>query len=165
LEQKTLKMKKRTIKKIGIGLLVLVIIVLAGAKIKRVSPLGWGHKQVNTPMFSDEAINGYDPVAYFTTNKAVKGDEAFTHSWNGGTWYLSSRENLDLFKSNPEKYAPQFGGYCAFATSKGFTANTDPEAFQIIGDKVYLFADEEMLENWMEGGEESKEKSEQNWGE
>lgn len=158
-------MKKKIIKKIGIGIFVLLIIAFVGAKIKRVSPLAWGHKQVNTPMFLDEAINGYDPVAYFTANKAVKGDNAFKYSWNGGTWYLSSQENLDLFKSNPEKYAPQFAGYCGFAASKGFTAITDPEAFKINRDKLYLFADKEMLENWMEGGEESKEKSEENWEE
>ena len=68
-----------------------------------------------------------------------------------------------MFKANPEKYAPQFGGYCAFAVSKGFTANTDPQAFKIIKDKLYLCADKGMLKNWLDGGEGSKIKAETNW--
>lgn len=156
-------MKKKVIKRIGFGLLLLVAIAFIGAKIKRVTPLAWGHKEVNTPMFGSEAINGYDPVAYFTLNKAVKGDKAYTYSWNGATWYLSSQENADLFKANPEKYAPQFGGYCAYAVSKGFTANTDSEAFKIINDKLYLCADKGMLKKWLDGGEESINKSVTNW--
>lgn len=156
-------MKKKIIKRIGFGLLILVAIAFVGAKIKRVTPLVWGHKEVNTPMFGNEAINGYDPVAYFTLNKAVKGDKAFTHSWNGATWYLSSQQNADLFKATPEKYAPQFGGYCAFAVSKGFTANTDPEAFKVINDKLYLCADKGMLKKWLAGGEETLNKSVTNW--
>jgi YHS domain-containing protein len=120
-------------------------------------------KEVNTTMFGNEAINGYDPVAYFTSDKAIIGNKTFTHSWKDATWYFSSQENLDLFKTSPEKYAPQFGGYCAFAVSKGFTANTDPEAFKIIDGKLYLCADKEMLNNWMQEGEESRRKLEDNW--
>ncbi len=64
---------------------------------------------------------------------------------------------------NPEKYTPQFGGYCAFAASKGFTANTQPEAFKIIDGKLYLCADNDMLDNWLQEGEEGRKKSESNW--
>lgn len=156
-------MKRKVIKRIGFGLILLLAIVFVGAKIKRVTPLAWGHKQVNTAMIGSEAINGYDPVAYFTANKAVKGDKAFTYSWNGATWYLSSQQNADLFKANPEKFAPQFGGYCAYAVSKGFTANTDPEAFKVINGKLYLCADKGMLKKWLDGGENAKMKSEDNW--
>lgn len=156
-------MIKKILKRIGIVLLVLIGIVFIFAKVKRVTPLAWGHKQVNTPLLGKEAINGYDPVAYFTANNAVKGDKAFTHSWNNATWYLSSKENLDLFKANPKKYAPQYGGYCAFAVSKGFTANIDGEAFKLINDKLYLCADKGVLKQWLDGGEESRGKSDNNW--
>ena len=156
-------MKKKTLKRIGIALLVLIGLVFVFAKVKRITPLAWGHKEVNKPMFSDEAINGYDPVSYFTAGKAVNGSKTFTQSWNNATWYFSSRENLELFKSNPERYAPQFGGFCAFAVSKGFTANTDPNAFKIINDKLYLCADKKVLEKWVAGGEENLKKSEENW--
>ena len=156
-------MKKKWIKRITIVLVSLLVIVVAIAKVKRVTPLSWGHKEVNTPMFSDEAINGYDAVAYFTENKAMKGNKAFTHTWKNATWYFSSQENLELFKSNPEKYAPQFGGYCVFAVSKGFTSNTDPNIFKIVDDKLYLCADQNFLNQWLEGGEEMKKKSEANW--
>lgn len=156
-------MKKKIFKRIGIVLLVIIAIVFVFAKAKRITPLAWGHKQVNRPLFSHEAINGYDAVAYFTKGQAVKGNKVFTHNWKDAEWYFSSNENLDLFKSNPEKYAPQFGGYCAFAVSKGFTANTDPDAFTIINDKLYLCANKKILKEWIDGGEESLKKSESNW--
>lgn len=156
-------MKKKIFKRTGIALLVLIAIGFVFAKVKRVTPLAWGHKQINKPMFSDEAINGYDPVTYFTAGQVAKGDKSYTYSWKNATWYFSSAENLELFKSNPEKYAPQFGGYCAFAVSKGFTANTDPDAFKIINGKLYLFADKNVLEKWVEGGDESFKKCEENW--
>ena len=127
------------------------------------TPLTWGHDEVNTPMFSDKAINGYDPVSYFTAGKAIKGELSYTHNWNNAIWYFSSQENAGLFKSNPEKYAPQFGGYCAFAVGKGFTANSDPNAFKIIDDKLYLCADQDILKQWLEGGEATLKESHKNW--
>ena len=156
-------MNKKIFKRIGIVLLVLLAIVFVFAKVKRITPLSWGHKQVNKPMFTDEAINGYDAVAYFTKAQAVKGNKSYKYNWHDADWYFSSTENLDSFKSNPEKYAPQFGGYCSFAVSKGFTANTDPNAFKIINGKLYLCADKKILQEWLDGGEESLKKSDANW--
>jgi len=66
------------------------------------------------PLNTDEhglAIKGYDPVAYFKQGKPLKGSEKFTYQWSGGKWRFVSAEHLDLFKSDPEKYAPQYGGY------------------------------------------------------
>ncbi len=156
-------MKNKIVKVILIGFVALFILVLVGIKIKRVTPLTWGHDEVNTSMFSDEAINGYDPVAYFTTKKAIKGEVNFAYKWNEATWYFSSQQNAELFKSNPEKYSPQFGGYCAFAVSKGFTANSDPNSFKIIDDKLYLCADQDILKQWLEGGQVTLKESIQNW--
>ena len=84
------------------------------------------------------AIHGTDPVAYFTESKAVAGSSEFTTEWNGSTWQFSSAENKDLFVETPEKYAPQYGGFCAYAVAKGSTASSDPEAWTIHDGKLYL---------------------------
>ena len=86
----------------------------------------------------DGAIEGYDPVAYFTQAKPVRGSDKYSLEWNGATFKFSSQEHLDLFKAAPEKYAPQYGGYCAFAVSYGSTATTVPEAWSIVDNKLYL---------------------------
>ncbi len=156
-------MKKRTLKILGIVLVLLLGIVFTFAKIKRVTPLAWGHKMVNRPMFSNEAVNGYDPVAYFTEGKAVPGLEAFSGHWGNAEWKFSSEENAALFLEDPEKYAPQFGGFCAFAISKGFTANSDPGAFEIVDGKLYLFADGGVKSDWNANQEENIRICEANW--
>ncbi|MEO8028031.1 MAG: YHS domain-containing (seleno)protein, partial [Bryobacteraceae bacterium] len=94
------------------------------------------------------AVKGYDVVAYFTQSKPVKGSSQFTHQWMGATWQFASAEDRDLFKADPEKYAPQFGGYCAWAVSKGYTAETDPDAWKIIGGKLYLNYSKSIQKQW-----------------
>ena len=78
---------------------------------------------VYTSFFSNKAIKGYDTVAYFTENKAVEGQAAFSTDYQGAKWLFSSQENLDLFIADPEKYAPQYGGYCAYAVAQNSTAS------------------------------------------
>jgi len=85
-------MKKRT-KIILIGLVTLIAVVFTFAKVKRISPLAWGHNEINKPTFSNEAINGYDVVSYFTKNKPVPGIEAYSYRWKGVDWYFSTDEN------------------------------------------------------------------------
>ncbi len=84
------------------------------------------------------AINGYDPVAYFTESKPVEGNAEFSALWNGAKWHFSSDANRKKFLAMPKKYAPQYGGYCAFAVSYGSTATTVPEAWSIVDGKLYL---------------------------
>lgn len=84
------------------------------------------------------AIRGTDPVAYFTVGAATKGDAAHSSEHMGATWRFASAENKAMFDAEPEKYAPKYGGYCAFAVSKGATATTDPEAWSIVDDRLYL---------------------------
>lgn len=97
---------------------------------------------VNTGYFGDVAIKGYDPVAYFTENKATPGSAAFSHRWLGAEWYFASAGNRDLFIADPGKYAPQYGGYCADGVSFGtVTTNIDPNAWRIIDGKLYLSYD------------------------
>ena len=96
------------------------------------------------------AIDGYDPVAYFKDNKAAKGDNDFVHEWNGAKWYFSSQENKQDFIADPEKYAPQYGGYCAWAVIQGAAVKTDPEAWHIENGKLYLNYDKNVQAQWSE---------------
>ncbi len=100
-------------------------------------PLAYAEK---SPLFAtgDGAIRGHDPVAYFTEGKPTKGSNDYTFEWKGEKFRFASAENLALFKANPEKYAPQYGGYCAYAVSEGYTASTVPEAWTIVDGKLYL---------------------------
>jgi len=92
------------------------------------------------PVFvtEDGAIRGYDPVAYFTIGEPTRGSDQFTASWQGATFKFVSADNLERFKAEPAAYAPQYGGYCAYALAKGATAGTVPEAWTIVDGKLYL---------------------------
>ena len=94
------------------------------------------------------AIDGTDPVAYFTEGKPVEGSSDFTHDWNGATWRFVSAENRDKFAADPAAYAPQYGGYCAWAVAQGYTASTDPEAWSIVEGKLYLNYNKDVQARW-----------------
>ena len=118
---------------------------------------------VYTPFFSNKAIKGYDTVAYFTEDKPVKGLKEFTTDYQGAQWYFSSQENLDLFIAEPEKYAPQYGGYCAYAVAKNTTASIKPELFTIEDGKLYLNYNNEINETWQNNRQEFIEQADANW--
>ncbi|MFT6099359.1 MAG: YHS domain-containing protein [Arenicella sp.] len=109
------------------------------------------------------AIRGYDPVAYFTENKPVKGSKTFSHTHNGATWLFSSRENLETFKANTEKYTPQYGGYCAYAVSSGSTASIKPEYFTIHDDKLYLNYSKSVHKKWSKDKDDYIREADTNW--
>lgn len=109
------------------------------------------------------AIRGYDPVAYFTEGKAVKGDKDFTLGWQGADWRFASDENRTRFAADPEKYAPRYGGYCAWAVSRNYTASTDPDAFTIVGDKLYLNYSRRVMRQWLEDRDANIESADGNW--
>ena len=94
------------------------------------------------------AVGGHDPVAYFTEGKPVAGSSSITHQWKGVTWRFASEKNRDLFKASPEKYAPQYGGYCAWAVSQGYTAKGDPNHWKIVDGKLFLNYDANVQRNW-----------------
>ena len=98
---------------------------------------------------TDSAINGYDPVAYFTVGKPVKGQDGFATEWMGAKWKFSSQANLDLFKANPEKYAPQYGGYCAYGVTQGSLVKVEPEQFTLRDGKLYLNYDADVQAKWL----------------
>ncbi len=117
------------------------------------------------PVFSSwgKAIHGYDPVAYFKQDKPVKGSGSFTHKYKGATWYFSSAENLDDFATNPAQYAPQYGGYCAYAVSRGYTASTDPDAWTIKDNKLYLNYSVPTRAIWLQDTDNNIRKANGNW--
>lgn len=98
---------------------------------------------------TDTAINGYDSVAYFTQNAPVKGLDAHSYDYKGAKWKFSSQANLELFKNNPEKYAPQYGGYCAYAVANDNLAKVDPAQFTIFEGKLYLNYDASIQKDWL----------------
>ena len=110
---------------------------LGGLALLLVLPLAIAGK---APVFSTDegAIRGYDPVAYFTLGAPTPGSEQFSATWQGATYRFASADNLARFKVDPAAYAPQYGGYCAYAVSKGATATTVPEAWTIVDGKLYL---------------------------
>ena len=97
---------------------------------------------------SGVAIRGTDTVAYFTQGKPVEGSDEFTTEWQGATWKFSSQEHLDLFVGNPEKYAPQYGGYCAYGVAQDGLVKIEPENWSIIDDKLYLNYDDGVQKKW-----------------
>ncbi|MGQ4646204.1 YHS domain-containing (seleno)protein [Lyngbya aestuarii] len=120
----------------------------------------------NQGVFYEEggiAIRGTDPVAYFQQGKPVQGKPQYTYQWANITWQFSSTQNRDLFASNPEKYAPQYGGFCAWAVSQNYTAGTDPNAWTIVNDKLYLNATKGVQSTWEKDIPGNIARANQNW--
>ncbi|MCY4151096.1 MAG: YHS domain-containing protein [Aestuariivita sp.] len=111
------------------------------------------------------ALSGHDAVAYFTDSKPVPGNPDYSVSWNGATWYFANEKNRDLFEQDPEAYAPQYGGYCAFAVSNGYTASTEPEAWRIVDGKLYLNYSLAVRERWQQDIPGNIERADGNWPE
>lgn len=109
------------------------------------------------------AIRGYDPVAYFADAKPVKGKTEFQHMWQGAAWRFASAANRDAFAQAPEKYAPQYGGYCAWAVSRNYTASIDPEAWRVADGKLYLNYSKSVQENWQKDVSGNVAKADANW--
>lgn len=103
---------------------------------------------IYTGTFSSTAVGGYDTVAYFTQQQPVKGDRRYVHQWKGAEWRFASAENRDRFAAAPEKYAPQYGGYCAWAVAQGYTASGDPQFWKLVDGKLYLNYDASVQKKW-----------------
>ncbi len=109
------------------------------------------------------AIEGTDPVAYFTEGKPVSGSPDITHDYAGVTWRFASAANREAFAADPARYAPQYGGYCAWAVSQGYTAPTVAEAWRIEDGKLYLNYSKSVRRQWSEDIPGNVEKADANW--
>ena len=124
---------------------------------------GFGGTAAGQSLATDAAIKGYDTVAYFKAGKALKGIESFTFPWHDMTWYFETRENRDLFAASPEKYAPQYDGYCAWAMTESRKAITDPEVWKIVDGKLYLNCSATAYEKWSKDIPGNIRKADANW--
>lgn len=95
-----------------------------------------------------KAIRGYDVVAFFQDGKAIKGTTQYALTWKEAEWLFSSKEHLETFKANPEHYAPQYGGYCAYGVAEGHKAPTETDTWSIVNDKLYLNYNKKVKETW-----------------
>jgi YHS domain-containing protein len=109
------------------------------------------------------ALKGFDPVAYFNDGNAVQGSIEIAYDWKGATWHFASENNRDLFMRSPEMYAPQYGGYCSWAVSHGYTAKGDPEAWKIVDGKLYLNYNKDVREMWSQDIGGNIKKGDENW--
>ncbi|GAB2189268.1 YHS domain-containing (seleno)protein [Sessilibacter sp. MAH2] len=122
----------------------------------------------DNPIYSSKngAIEGADPVAFFSLlpgEKAVLGSDDFTYEWQGATWKFATAENRQKFIDNPEKYAPQYGGYCAFAVSHGFTKDVNPNYWEIVDDKLYLNFNKTAYKKWSSDKAAAITRGNENW--
>jgi len=139
---------KRTTLRLTLAFMLLGPLILGSAfaegKINTLEKKGlFGYKE------SGIAIRGFDTVAYFTLGKPTKGTDAFTTEWNDATWKFSSQEHLDLFIANPEKYAPQYGGYCAYGIAQDYVVKIEGDQWEIIDEKLYLNYDASVQKKWV----------------
>lgn len=105
--------------------------------------------EVYTGTFSNNAVSGYDTVSYFSAQGPVQGSSEFSTQWNGATWRFANAENLEKFKANPTKYAPQYGGYCAWAVAQGSLAKGNPKQWHIEDKKLYLNINADIKQKWL----------------
>jgi len=120
----------------------------------------------NPKVFIDEAgvaIQGYDPVAYFTEGAPLEGDPAIAHEWNGATWHFASAEHRDAFAAEPERYAPRYGGYCAYAVAKGTARQADPQVWSIVEGRLYLNLGPAVQRMWQEDLQGNIALADRNW--
>ena len=118
---------------------------------------------VHTGWFSDTAVEGYDVVAYFDQGEPIKGRERYSTEWKGAEWRFASAEHLEAFRADPERYAPQYGGYCAWAVAHDSTAAGDPQQWSIVDGKLYLNYNAEFRHKWSARKAELIDKADQNW--
>jgi YHS domain-containing protein len=121
--------------------------------------------QTPTSYFNKDgvAIKGYDVVAYFNDGKAVEGSKEFVYTWAGSDWRFKNQANLETFKQSPLQFAPQFGGFCAYGVSENHKSPTDPLAFTIVNDKLYLNYNAKVKETWSKDIKGNISKAETHW--
>ncbi len=109
------------------------------------------------------AIQGYDPVAYVTENRARRGRQEISTRWSGATWRFATTEHRRLFLEDPERYVPAFGGFCAYAVSENYTADVDPTAFHLAEGRLFLNYSHSVQARWLQNRDERIRRGDENW--
>jgi YHS domain-containing protein len=132
----------------------------------------WADPEINTyksgiagaiGMRSDVAILGYDTVSYHNEGIGIQGEEKFSYEWKKAIWLFANENNLTLFKNDPEKYAPMYGGYCAYGLAEGGLHGIDPTKFEISQGKLYLNNDESSLKKWIKMSDSKYKQANENY--
>jgi YHS domain-containing protein len=143
-----------------LGLAALAAYILQHDLVRAQSP---EKSPVFTEFKSRLALDGHDAVAYFKTGKPAKGSPQHLVTWNGATWHFASAENKAAFEGNPQSFAPQYGGYCAWAVSEGYTARGDPNHWRIFDGKLYLNYNAKVQRDWEKDIPRHVAKGDANW--
>ena len=143
----------------GVAMLVLATISLPVFVVEAQSP----KPKVFADFKSKLALDGYDVVAYFRAGKPTKGSPAHSVAWNGATWHFSTPENKAAFEADPQSFAPQYGGYCAWAVSQDYTAKGDPLAWRIVEGKLYVNYNDSVQKTWEKDIPGRIAKGDRNW--
>jgi YHS domain-containing protein len=139
----------------NIGINLLICMFLFAVTVFAASPINIGSNGV--------AIKGYDPVAYFTMDKPVKGNNDFEYEWKGVKWRFSTENHMKLFIKDPDKYAPRYGGYCAYGVAVDALFDIKPEAWSIVDRKLYLNKNLDVRETWRKDIPGNIKKADMNW--
>lgn len=118
---------------------------------------------IHTGLFNNLAVGGYDAVAYFTEGQPVEGQSDYSTEWMGAEWRFASAENLEAFTADPEAYAPQYGGYCAWAVAQGKTAAGDPEQWEIVDGRLFLNYNKKIQDRWLANRDAFITQADANW--
>jgi hypothetical protein len=147
-----------------VALLVLIFsAALAGCRATGAAPVVRNGVEPIFKFAEGLAIKGFDPVAYFIEGKAMEGQDEFAAEWAGARWRFASARHRQMFMAEPDKYAPQYGGYCSWAVGHGYTAKGDPEAWEIIDGKLYLNYNREVKTKWEQDAPALITKGDENW--
>ena len=149
--------RRTDMKRITFSIAIVTLLCIAG-----IAPAQEAKRYLNVDR-NGVALHGFDPVAYFTQHKAIKGDKTIASTYRGATYHFASQEDKEKFDAEPVKYEPQFGGFCGYAVSEGHTADIDPEAFVISGDRLILQYSKRVLKMWNQDPENRLKKAESNW--
>ena len=125
----------------------------------------WGASAQTSEIFAPagKAIKGYDVVDFFKVQQPVMGTDSFAYTYKKVQWLFSSRENLEAFKADPEKYIPQYGGYCAYGTSQGHKAPTETGTWTIVNDRLYFNYNQKVKSMWLKDQQALIKKADLQW--
>jgi len=118
-------------------------------------------QQYNTPR--GLALQGYDVVAYFTDGRPVRGSASYVHRWQNAEWRFASAAHRDAFAADPERYAPQYGGFCAYGVAQGYRVDIDPTAWRIVDGRLYLNYNHSVNRTWAQDIPGYVRTADQNW--
>lgn len=140
---------------------ILLLGLLAGGGM--LAPAVAAEDPVYTGFLSNAAVGGYDPVSYFSDAGPLKGSADISLEYKGAEWHFASEANREAFRQDPERYAPQYGGYCAWAVAQGKTAKGDPQNWRVVNGKLYLNYNSDIQARWEKDIPGFIEAGDRNW--